>query len=529
VIKIRKANLDYYGLLTSSVLIVALVSIPIVYLIIRAVSSEDFFELLFRQRVFFILLRSIFLVISVTLGSTLISFFLAHFLVRTNIPFKKFLTVLCCLPIVIPSYVYGMVFVNILGPKGKFHDLLSSLRITENFPDFYGFWGATIVLTLLSYPYIFLPLRSAMLRMDSSFEDASRSLGRGRFKTFFYVTFPLLSPALRSGGLLVALYTLSDFGAVALLRYETFTWAIMTQFEGAFNRVSASVLSLVLVAIAVLILSSDSFFKGPKSYFSSSSSNRFLKSRNLDYKRWFIFFIICIPPAMGALFPFAGLLYWLFKGILLGESIIIEFGTIFNSLFVAILAAAFTLLISCPITFFATRYKNSISRLIEKISYIGFGLPSIVIAISFVYFTINFVSPIYQTLVMLIIGYGVLFLPVAVSSMKTTLLQLNPNLEDASRGLGLGYWSTMWRVTIPLIMPSILAGALLVFLLTLKELPLTMVLAPLNFDSLSLKVWGFASEAFFAKAALPSIMIILLSGPAAAYLVFKRNELDIRG
>jgi iron(III) transport system permease protein len=87
----------------------------------------------------------------------------------------------------------------------------------------------------------------------------------------------------------------------------------------------------------------------------------------------------------------------------------------------------------------------------------------------------------------------------------------------------------MWRVTIPLIMPSILAGALLVFLLTLKELPLTMVLAPLNFDSLSLKVWGFASEAFFAKAALPSIMIILLSGPAAAYLVFKRNELDIRG
>ena len=528
-IDIKSLNSNYSWLLTVSLLIVSIVSLPIIYLGFRAINSDNFMELLFRERVLWITIRSVVLILSVTLASGIISFILAHYLVKTNVPFKRFLTIFCCLPIVIPSYVYGMVFVNLLGPKGKVFQFLSSMNLIDKFPDFYGFWGAFIALTFLSYPYIFLPLRAAMMRLDSSFEDASRSLGRGKFKTFFYVTLPLLFPAIRSGALLVALYTLSDFGAVALLRYETFTWAIMTQYEGAFNRISAAVLSLVLVFIAITILTGDSFFKGPKSYFSSSSSNRFFNVESLDYKRWGVFFLVCIPPAIGALLPLSGLMYWLTRGILVGEKISFEFSTIFNSLLVSILSAFFTLVISLPIAFLAVRYKNKLSLILEKISYIGFGLPAIVVGLALVYFSINFLFPYYQTLIILIFGYGILFLPVGVSAIKTTLVQINPNLEDASRGLGVGYWGTMVKVTIPLIFPSILAGGLLIFLLTLKELPLTMVLAPLNFDSLSLKVWSYASEAFFAKAAFPAILLILLSGPASAYLVLKRNDIDIRG
>ncbi len=234
-------------------------------------------------------------------------------------------------------------------------------------------------------------------------------------------------------------------------------------------------------------------------------------------------------PFIGVVIPFIGLLYWLLRGIFIGQvfSFNLSFSTIFNSLYVSALASIFTLIIAIPIAFFAVKHKGKFSLILEKISYIGFGLPAIVVALSLVYFSINFAFPIYQTIFVLTFGYGVLFLPVAVSALKTTLMQVNQNLEDASRGLGIGYWVTMWRITIPLIMPSVLAGGLLVFLLTLKELPLTMILSPLNFDSLALKVWGYASEAFFAEAALPALILILLSGPASAYLVLKRNDIEM--
>ena len=528
-IKNRFKNKNYLWLSTISTFIACLVSIPLIYLLFRAVSHEGFVELIFRERIFWITLKTIILVISVTLCSIILSFFLAHFLTKSDVPFKKSLTVLCCLPIVIPSYVYGMVFVHLLGPKGQLFQLLNSWNLINSFPDLYGFWGATITLTFLSYPYIFLPLRAAMISLDDSYEDASRSLGRGKIKTFYYVTLPLLLPAVRSGGLLVALYTLSDFGAVALLRYQTFTWAIMNMYNGAYNRISAAALSLLLVFFAVLILSLDSFYKGAKHFFSSSSTSNSKSLIQLDKKKWIVFILILLVPIIGAFIPVAGLLIWLIKGIVYGDVVTFNFATIFTSLKVSLLSAIVTMIISLPIAFFAVKYKSKFSLFIEKISYIGFGLPSIVVGLSLVYFSINFLFPIYQTTIVLIFGYSVLFLPVGVSAIKSTLVQLNPNLEDASRGLGFNYWKTFLKVTVPLLMPSILAGSLLIFLLSMKELPLTLVLSPLNFKSLPTSIWAYASEAFFASAALPALILILLSGPASAYLVLKKNNIDVRG
>ena len=528
-IKIRNLNKNYLWLSSISTLIAAIVSIPLIYLVFRAVSHDGFIELIFRERVFWIAFKTIALVVSVTFFSIVLSFFLSHFLTKSDVPFKKLLTILCCLPIVIPSYVYGMVFVHLLGPKGQLFQILSSWNIIDSFPDLYGFWGATITLTFLSYPYVFLPLRAAMISLDDSFEDASRSLGRGRIKTFYYVTLPLLLPAMRSGGLLVALYTLSDYGAVALLRYQTFTWAIMNMYNGAFNRISAAALSLLLVFFAVLILSLDGFIKGARNFFSSSSSSNSSSLIQLDNKKWIVFTLILLAPIIGALIPIIGLLTWLIKGIVYGDVIAFNFTSILTSLKVSFFSAILTMIISMPISFFAVKYKSKFSLLLEKISYIGFGLPSIVVGLSLVYFSINFLFPIYQTTAVLIFGYSVLFLPVGVSAIKSTLIQLNPNLEDASRGLGYNYWKTFFKVTIPLLMPSILAGSLLIFLLSMKELPLTLVLSPLNFTSLPTSIWSYASEAFFASAALPALILILLSGPASAYLVLRKNNIDVRG
>ena len=182
----------------------------------------------------------------------------------------------------------------------------------------------------------------------------------------------------------------------------------------------------------------------------------------LDNKKWIVFTLILLAPIIRALIPVIGLLTWLIKGIIYGDVIAFNFTSILTSLKVSFFSAILTMIISLPISFFAVKYKSKFSLLLEKISYIGFGLPSIVVGLSLVYFSINFLFPIYQTTAVLIFGYSVLFLPVGVSAIKSTLIQLNPNLEDASRGLGYNYWKTFFKVTIPLLMPSILAGSLLI-------------------------------------------------------------------
>ena len=176
------------------------------------------------------------LVLVVTVGSILVAVPLAWLTVRTNIPFRTFWAVSAALPLVVPSYVAGFVVVVTLGPRGMLQRLLEPVFGMDRLPDIYGFPGAALTLILLSYPYVLLTVRAALLRMDPVLEEISRGLGHSPRTTFFRVVLPALRPSIAAGGLLVALYTLADFGAVSLLRYETFTWAIFLQYDSALDR-----------------------------------------------------------------------------------------------------------------------------------------------------------------------------------------------------------------------------------------------------------------------------------------------------
>ena len=245
-------------------LAVALVlALPLVYLVIRTVGAgDDAWALLFRWRTVMILLRTVALVVTVTAASVLIAVPVAWLTVRSNLPWPRFWSVVAALPLVIPSFVAGLVVQVALGPRGMLQQALEPIFGVTELPPIYGFPGAALTLTLLSYPYVLLPVQSSFRRQDPSFEDASRSLGHGRRATFRRVTLPLLAPAVGAGSLLVALYTLTDFGAVSLLRYETFTWAIFVQFESAFNRGLAAALSLVLVGFAAVVLAAEALARG---------------------------------------------------------------------------------------------------------------------------------------------------------------------------------------------------------------------------------------------------------------------------
>jgi iron(III) transport system permease protein len=192
--------------------------------------------------------RTLLLAFGVSLVSILLSIPMAWLTARSDLPFKRFWSIIAPLPLVIPSYVGAYLFVSALGPRGLVQGWLEPLTGIQRLPDIYGFWGALLVLSLLSYPFVYLPVRAVLHRMDRSTEEAARSLGHSPWRTFWRVTFPQLRPALASGSLLVALYVLRDFGAVSILRYSTFTRSIYIQYQSSFDRVSAALLALVLVS-----------------------------------------------------------------------------------------------------------------------------------------------------------------------------------------------------------------------------------------------------------------------------------------
>jgi len=167
------------------------------------------------------------------------------------------------------------------------------------------------------------------------------------------------------------------------------------------------------------------------------------------------------------------------------------------------------------------RRPGGLSRLFERVAYAGFALPGIVVALALVFFGINVLPSLYQTLPMLLAAYVILFIPQAIGAERASLLQLSPSLEEAGRSLGQRPLSVLRRITLPLIRPGLVGGALLVFLTAMKELPATLILSPLGFNTLAAQVWSNIGEAFFARAALPTLLLLLLSSIPLTWLTLR--------
>lgn len=495
--------------------------LPLAYLVLRTLSAgPDVWELVLRPRTLAVLLRTGLLVVTVTTATIALAVPLAWLIARTDLPGRRVWATLTILPLVIPSYVGGFLIVAALGPRGLLQQGLAGPLGVERLPEIYGFPGAMITLTLLSYPYVLLPVRAALEGLDPALEEASRGLGKTAWETFRGVSLPLLRPAIASGALLVALYTLRDFGAVSLFRYETFTWAIYAQYEGAFDRTLAAALSLVLTVLALGILIAEARGRGPGRGYSSATGTRRPPAR-LPLGRWrwgaFAFCGLVVLLALGV--PLALLLYWVIGGMAAGEPLLPAWSAAQASVAVSGLAAGAAVVAALPVAFLAVRHPGPVTTLIERAPYLGFALPGIVVALALVLFAVA--TPLYQSLTVLLLGYLVLFLAPAVGSLRASLLQVRPSLEEAARGLGRGPWSVLATVTVPLVRPGALAGGALVFLLAMKELPATLILSPIGFETLATSIWSAASEAMFVQAAMPALLLVAAAGVPMALLTVR--------
>ncbi len=507
-----------------SILVAGIILLPIFYLVLRAVQAENAADLIFRDTTFLTIMRTVLLAGSVTLVSTLLAVPLAWLTTRTDLPLRRLWATLTALPIVIPSYVGAYLLVSTLGPRGMLQEWLEPLGVTR-LPTIYGFPGALFILTILSYPYILLGVRAALQNSDPSQEEAARSMGLTPWQTFWRVTLPGLRPAITAGGLLVALYVMRDFGAVSVMRYNTFTRVIYLQYKSMFDRSAAAILSLVLVLLTLTLLYFEYRSQTKAQYYTHALGNK-RSPKTVHLGRWkgpALVFVIMVVLA-GVVVPTLNLLYWLVRGMAAGEVIPGLWLSTRNSVVAAGLAALFTLLAALPVAILSVRYAGRASKTIRSITYIAFALPGIVIALALVFFGANYAQLVYQTLPLLIAAYLILFSPEAVGTLHASLLQVHPSIEEAGRSLGHSPLSVFRKITLPMVRPGISASLALVFLTTMKELPATLILAPIGFKTLATGVWGAVSEAFFAQAAAPALLIILVSSVPMGVMILGEKQ-----
>ena len=496
---------------------VALLLLPLAYLVLRASSSAKAWRVLWRGTTVDLLVSTGVLVLAVTAASVAIGVTLAWLVTSTDLPGRRLWSIAATLPLVIPSYVAAFCLLGAFGPRG----LLQQLLGVERLPEIYGFWGALAALTLSTYPYVLLLVSAALRGLDPAMEEAARGLGHTPSRVFRTVTLRALRPAIGAGALLVALYTLSDFGVVSLMRYDALTRGIYLQYKSLFDRTPAAVLALVLVALTALVL----YVEGRSRLRTSRSSPgvaRRQRPHRLGRWRWPALVFCGTTTFAFLVVPATVLFYWLARGLDRAELPLHE---AFNSVSASGLAAAAAALAAIPVAILAQRYPARWTRLLERLSFAGNALPGIVIALSLVFFAANYASPIYQTLGLLVFAYVVRFFPQSLAGVESALAGVPPRVEEASRSLGRGPTRTAFTVTVPLVRSGILAGAALVFLSAMKELPATLLLRPIGFETLPTEIWKFTSVGAYSQAAAPALALIILSAPFV-YLLSSRHRPD---
>ena len=360
------------------------------------------------------------LVVGTVLLSTAVGVGCAWVVERTDLPGKSVWHVLLAAPLAVPA------FVNSYGWVSLTHGVQNYL-------------GAVLVVTLSYFPLVYLPMVAALRGLDPAHEEVAFSLGRSRASAFFSVVLRGARPALVGGALLVGLHVLAEFGALQMLRFPTFTTAIYDQYRSAFNSAPANVLAGVLVLGCLLLLLAELRLRGDAALWRVGGGAPARSSRfgSAGAGRW-------SSPVMAAVValalgvPFASLVRWLVKGsstaFPMGELVAAAATTFALALGAALVASV----LAFPVVWLAVRHRGRLATVIERCTFAAHALPGIVVALALVAISIRSVRPLYQTLPLLLIGYCIMFLPRALVSIRSSLEQAPPVLEDVARSLGDG-------------------------------------------------------------------------------------------
>ena len=505
---------------------------PLGYLLYENVRlGADVVGILGEARTWRPLFNSLLLAVAVSAAAMVVGTALAWATVRLDLPGRRFWAALAPLPLVIPTFVGDTALIALLARGGLAEQILSPLGV-GSLPRLDGFWAAWLVLTLFTYPYVYLPTRARLRHLDQSYEEAARVLGRSPTAIFATVTLPAIRPAVSAGGLLVCLYTLSDFGAVELLRYETLTRSIYA--NRLFDRPTSVTHGLLLGIVAVGVVAVERSMARRRAGGFAATSDRPPPVRNLGWRRWPVCGAVVAFLLLALAAPLTTLAYWAGRGIanpgrrvgafaLDGAGIATSAA---STVAVSSVAAAVTVVAMLPLAWLLVRRPSPGASASNLLVTAGFALPGIVVALALVFWALQvpFAESIYQTVPLLIVGYVLLFGAQATNAARAAVGAVPRRLSEGARTLGARQWRRLRTVELPLMAPGLLAAGGLVFLSVMKELPLTLLMRPTNLPMLSVDIWDSTESLSLAQAGLESLVLVAASGLLTWLLVLRRSE-----
>jgi iron(III) transport system permease protein len=516
-----------FSLAVTAGAVAAVVSLPVVVLVARAADYGlgHLLGLVTQSSSVQVAINSLVLTAIVTAGCVAVGVPLAVLTVQTDLPFRRFWTVVGALPLVVPSYIGAFTFIAAFGPHGELADLLAPLGV-ERIPAIYGLHGAALVLVLFTYPYVFLTTRAALLSFDGTLVEAARTLNHSRWEAFKRVTVPQITPGVAAGTLLASLYALSDFGTPSLMRYQVFTQQIyVAQSSLGVPEGYPAMLSLQLLAIVAVILALESRVGDSTTAYISRGSRQ-PNRIELGVWKWPALAFCALVAVLCLGVPLGVLGWWLYRG---GETVFQFDPTVaWNSLKVAVAAALAATLMALPVAGYGARSNSTLSTVFDRLTYVGYAIPGVVVGLALIYLTTGadlltwwlpageetvtgLVQSLYKSIPVLVFAYVVRFLPQAVGTVRSSVLQVDPKLTEAARTLGRSPLGAFRKVTLPLIAPGVAAGAALVFLTTMKELPATLMLSPIGFETLVSYIWLVRGAGSYGAAAIPALVLVGIS------------------
>ena len=484
------------ALIASAVLIAAVLALPLIFLLIEASASGAAADvrLIFRPLTAELLWNTVRLTVVVTALCAVIGTAAAWTTERTNVPGRRIWAVLVVVPLAIPDFVVSFGWASLWS-------------------WIHGFRGAVIVMTLAVYPLVYLPVAASLRGTDPGQEEVARSLGSGRVRTFARITLGQARGAILGGCLLVAMVMLAEYGAFEIVGYQTFTTEIFTEINVAFSLPAACALALVLVLLSLIVLAAEGRARGRGRISRSGPlAQRVSAPYQLGKAKIPVLAGLVALTGLSLGVPVGSSLYWIAAAghpSLTGVSM--PSAALTTALY-GLLSGGLATLMALPVALLAVRHPGRARRLLERSTYLVLAVPGVVIALALSYFTERYLGGFgYQTAPLLILAYAIMFFPLALVGVKASLARAPVSLDEVARSLGQPRLAVLFRVTLRLTGPGLVAAFCLVFLSVITELTATLILIPTGVQTLASQFWVYETNLSYGQAAPFALVMIAVA------------------
>ncbi|MAJ52054.1 MAG: ABC transporter permease [Flammeovirgaceae bacterium] len=471
--------------------------------------------------------NSIFLMVSCSIFTLILGVIPAWIVSTYSFPFRKLLQWLLVLPLAFPNYLTAYAYAGFFDYSGIYEQILAKFFEVDHIShiDVMGIWGLACVMSFSLYPYVYLSARSFFINQSQRQMSAAKVLGAGRFKAFYSIALPLARPAVVGGLLLVVMEVLGDYGSAYYYGVSTYTTAIFRSWFSLEEPETAVYLSAQLCIFVLFLIVLERGFRGRKKYqFNSESTYRMIKSTSNAYRQIMFILIIMIPISLGFILPLIQMLYW--ASITFVDVWSTPFLTIvWSSFYLSMITALICIFISLFLIFAAKWSRSHVIERLSSLPVMGYAVPGVVIAVGIMiptltfdkwlinmakdYFNYSIEFLINGTLIGLIFAYVVRFFAVAYHPIEASIQKTGIRFDQVAQMMGVQKWKRMLQINIPLNKLGLISGVMLVFVETMKELPLTLLLKPYGIMTLSVKAFEYASDERIAETALPALFIIM--------------------